>query len=479
MLAELRRPPRVLAALAGIPGLYLVGGYLRELYRGGQSQDIDLVAPQPLAPVLAAIAETLGVQPFEMNQRFQTYRFEHGGLHIDLTPLHEDGLAADLARRDYTVNTLAVPLARLGAQLSADDVQAHALAFVDLEQGVLRMLSAENLADDPLRIMRGYRLAACEGLKPEPQTRAAWAALAAHVTESAAERLHEELLAWLGRASQVAETLRWCAEDGVLWQLLPPQQQCVGCEQNGYHHLDVWQHTLEALAQFDAMHAQLPAELAPWRRELAEAWDKPVSGMANAGTLTRLALLLHDIGKPATRALEADGHISFHEHQRVGVELAGELLSRLKFAGAEIDYVSLLVQEHLRLGFYSEHAPLPPRLVYRFTLRLGAATPLALLHALADCAATRGPLNDGKLAEHLRAAAEILSHYYAQDVVAAPPVLLDGHAIMQLLSIGAGPEVGRLKAALLEATAVGEVKSVKQAAALLRRLHQQQPGGAE
>ena len=301
LLAELRHPPRVLAELAAIPGLYLVGGYLRKLYRGGTSDDLDLIAPQPLAPVLAAIAGKVGAQPFELNQRFQTYRFELGELHLDLTPLHEDGLPADLARRDYTVNTLAVPLVVLGPQLNAANVQGHAQALDDLEQGVLRMLSVGNLADDPLRILRGYRLAACENLAPEPQTRAAWSALSACVTESAAERLHEELLVWLGQASQVAETLRWCAEDGVLWELFPLLAATVDCTQNGYHHLDVWEHTLEALAQLDALHAQLPPELTPWSSELQAAWDQPLSGAASAGALTRLALLLHDIGKPLTR----------------------------------------------------------------------------------------------------------------------------------------------------------------------------------
>ena len=221
----------------------------------------------------------------------------------------------------------------------------------------------------------------------------------------------------------------------MLWELFPPLAATVDCTQNGYHHLDVWEHTLEALAQLDALHAQLPPELTPRSSELQAAWDQPLSGAASAGALTRLALLLHDIGKPLTRELQPDGHFSLHEHQRIGVELAQELLGRLKFAGAECDFVSLLIKEHLRLGFYSERDPLPRKLVYRFILRLGAATPLLLLHGLADCGATCGPLNAGKLGEHLRAAAEILSHYYAQDVVAAPPVLLDGNAIKLLLGL--------------------------------------------
>ena len=143
-------------------------------------------------------------------------------------------------------------------------------------------------------------------------------------------------------------------------------------------------------------------------------------------------------------------------------------MNRLGFSADEARFILLMIREHLRLGFYSDHLPLSPRLVFRYVRNLGEATPLAVLHSLADCAAALGPRNTGALDEHLQAAAEILEHYYAQDAVAAPPVLLDGHAIMELLGIPPGPRVGELKDALLEATAAGEVETVAQAEEFLQ-----------
>lgn len=471
LLAALRQPPPLLRQLQAVPGLYLVGGYLREAWWRRAACDIDLVAGGDFANALAAISDVTGLRAIELNQRYDSYRFATPELLLDISPLHADGLAADIHRRDYTVNTLAVALQAVGPAVAAADIQGHPLAFDDLDARVLRMVERENLAFDPARILRGYRLAACQGLMPEAETRAAWRDLACSLVEAAPERLHEELLRWFGHPGSVVQTVRWCAQDDVLWALFPPLQAAVGCEQNEFHHLDVWEHTLEALDQLDEMRDNPPPLLRQWREQFVQAWQLPVSAMAQAGTLARLALLLHDIGKPATRQAQPDGRVTFYGHQEAGVELAAPRLAWLRCSTDELNYVKLLILEHLRLGFYSDHDPVPRRLSYRYITNLGEATPLMILHSLADCAAHRGELAAGSFERHALAAAEILGHFYATDAVAAPPVLLDGNAIMQLLQLGPGPEVGRLKSALLEATAAGEVQTTAAAEEFIRQLH--------
>jgi len=130
-----------------------------------------------------------------------------------------------------------------------------------------------------------------------------------------------------------------------------------------------------------------------------------------------------------------------------------------------------MVREHLRLGFYSGNQPPPPKLVHRFIRRLGEYTPLMILHGLADCLATRGPLSAGGMKQHLLAASTILRHYYAADSVARPPVWLDGHGIMQALDLQPGPLVGLVKTALEEAAAAGEVDSRDSAIKFVRGLN--------
>lgn len=478
LLWALRNPPEVLRRLRDVPGLWLVGGWLRDAWWGLASRDIDLAAEGPLAEALDAIEERLGRRPFQLNERFASHRLILDDYQLDISPLHPDGINADLGRRDFTVNAWAVSLAAIGDRAAEEAAAAvRSLAGDDIGPRALRMVSRTNLEEDPLRVLRGFRLLATRGMQLEPQTRQALTELAPRINEAAPERLHEELLLWFGAAGDLADSVALAAECGVLWQLFPELQAMVGCEQNDFHHLDVWGHTLSCLRELDRLYREPPAQLARWQAELQAAWEAPVGGAASRGTLTRLALLLHDIGKPLTRERHPDGHISFYEHQSVGVQLIEPHLLRLKFSAEEARFMLLMIREHLRLGFYSDHLPLSPRLVYRYVRLLGEATPLAILHGLADCAAALGPLSSGAPERHAQAAAEILAHFYARDAVAAPPALLDGDGIMALLGIPPGPRVGALKDALLEATAAGEVTSVPEAEALVRQLHGKLPDG--
>ena len=477
LLAALRQPPPVLAALRGQTQAYLVGGFLRDAYSGEASRDIDLAAPPPLNPLLAAVEQACGSAPFKLNARFQSYRADCGEYVLDITPLHAESIEADLLKRDYTINALAVPLSALGEGIAPEHILAHPQALTDLDARMLRMTARTNLADDPLRILRGYRLLAETGLSVDEVTRAAWLELAPRVLDSAPERIHEELVRIFSTPGPIEPVIRMLADDGALFTLMPPLAAMQDCGQNDFHHLDVWEHTLLCLSELERLRTELPSELAPWREELAEAWARQVSGPASAGALTRLALLLHDTGKPPAREVQDDGHVSFYQHQDIGADILAPVLERLKFASSEADLVLLLVREHLRLGFYSEHDPMPPRLIYRYIRKLGDATPLAVLHALADCAAAQGGLSEGSWERHVAAAATILEHYFAADSVARPPVLLDGHAIMRLLGLKPGKLVGRLRAALLEATAAGEICDAAGAEAYLRELASQSFAG--
>jgi tRNA nucleotidyltransferase/poly(A) polymerase len=450
-------PGELLGRLSALQGTWIVGGWLRDGWLCRPTPDIDLAVAGELQPVLAQLTALYGASPFELGLRHGSHRLVCAGATIDISPVYGPDIAADLIRRDYTVNSLALPAAKLGTPISQQDLLLHPDAERDLEAGILRSISESNLSDDPLRILRGYRLSAELGFTPDQGTRQAWRELASRLPDCAAERQHEELLRLLGSPGQVAGYIQWMAEDGVLWELLPELEAMVGCEQNAYHHLDVWTHTLEALDALDELRDEVPQQLAEFADQLDSAISAQLSGMATGQALLRLSLLLHDVDKPRTREVQDDGRVTFYRHQELGQATARDLLTRLKFSSQETELVCLLVLEHLRLGFYSDKNPLPPRLVYRYVRHLGAAVPLAILHSLADCRATRGPLNEGGFAEHLMAAATILEHYFAGDAVAAPPMLLDGNEIMELLGIGPGRLVGELKDLLAEATASGEV----------------------
>lgn len=461
--------------LAGLPDpggeCWVVGGALRDAWLGRPVHDIDLAVPDPISPVVELLERHTGRNAHTVNQKFASARIVANDYEIDITPLNGDSIEADLRRRDYCINALAVPLSVvLTGNAQPRDVIADPNALDDLEAGRLRLVSAAALTDDPLRVLRGFRLAAQLQMEPDNACREAWRVHAADLRKSSGERQREELVRWFSLAQLDTGLLQISADSGVLWQLFPALSDSVGCTQNHYHHLDVWDHTLLALRQLDGLLEQLPGPLVEFTGTFSQAMAAQLDGGASALALTRLSLLLHDVGKPATRRDEADGYVSFIGHQKVGVELVEEDFRRLRFSTAEQDFLHTMIHEHLRLGFYSDNDPLPAKLIYRFIRTLGNATLPQLLHSLADCAAALGSDSEESMQRHIRAARQVAENYINDSHVARPPVLLNGEEIMRLLSLRPGPAVGRYKRAMLEATAEGWISSPQDAREFLAGL---------
>jgi tRNA nucleotidyltransferase/poly(A) polymerase len=472
LLAGLRDVTNLLSGLP-VPDndCWLVGGAVRDAWLGLPIHDIDLVAPAPLDGLRQQLEQYCGSRAFTVNQRFASTRINAGTFEIDITALSGGSIESDLRRRDYCINAMAVPLrCVLSGNIELRDVICDPNALDDLASGSLRLVSTAALIDDPLRILRGFRLAAQLGMEPDHACREAWQLYASALGEVSGERQRDELLRWFGLPVLDTDLLQLCADCGVLWQLFSELQNSVDCTQNDYHHLDVWQHTLLALRELDALIFSLPPELAEYLAEIDTALGNRLEGGGSVLALTRLALLLHDVGKPATRRVETDGHISFIGHQQTGVELVEADFERLRFSGAERDFLQLMIREHLRLGFYSVHEPLPPKLVYRYIRSLGETTLPQLLHSLADCRAAGGQGSAESLRLHLAAAQQVADNYINGSSVARPPELLDGHDIMELLGIPAGPLIGRLKRAMLEATAEGVISTADEAREFVVRL---------
>ncbi|MEZ5338453.1 MAG: HD domain-containing protein [bacterium] len=470
--------------LAGLadpgPDCWIVGGALRDAWLGRPVHDLDLVTPDPMDSVVHLLERHTGRQAFTVNQRFASSRIVSGELEIDITPMHSVDIRTDLLRRDYTVNAVAIPLRKvLSGTMTADDILSVPGSFEDLAAGRLRMISEHNLQEDPLRLLRGFRLAAQLELQPDAETVAAWQRNATLLPNSSGERQREELLRWFGQPGLDTGLLQLAADCGVLWQLFPALRDSVGCVQNHYHHLDVWQHTLLALDKLDELLRQLPAELEAYREDFVKAMEAVPEGGASVLSLTRLALLLHDVGKPATRREEEDGYISFIGHQKTGVELVSGDFTRLRCSGAQHDFLKCMIHEHLRLGFYCATEPLPAKLIYRFIRSLGEATLPQLLHSLADCSAALGSDSEESLRRHISAARQIADNFINDSAVARPPVLLDGNAIMRLLELRPGPFVGRCKKAMLEATAEGLISTEEEAREFILELARTGRGGSD
>jgi putative nucleotidyltransferase with HDIG domain len=319
-------------------------------------------------------------------------------------------LAGDLQRRDFTVNALAYDPAH---ELVLDGTGGLA----DLDARVLRAVGdpVARFREDALRPLRAARLAALLEFTIEPHTRAALAAVTDLVPKLSAERVRDELSKLLSaRApSHGFEVLRTA---GILSLALPELAATIGVMQNKHHAWDVYEHTLRAV------------DLAPS--------DRP---------RVRWAALLHDLGKPGTRAVREDGEATFHGHPALGAEIADRALERLRLPRAEREAIVLLVKEHL----FDYRPEWSDAAVRRFLKRVGTDN-LDDLLALrrADAAATRPGASDLGSTEALVARIEAVAR--AKPPLAVRDLAIGGRDVIETLGVPPGPEVGRALDALLE-----------------------------
>lgn len=424
--------------------LYLVGGYVRDKLLGRRVgdaplEDIDLVlegdamavarllwrlriadhSPVEFPNFGTAMVHVGGAQVELVTARAETYR--QGSRKPVVTP---GTLETDALRRDFTVNTFL-------ENLHTGEVRdPTGRGRADLAAKLLRtpLDPDTTFTDDPLRMLRACRFAAKLGFAIEERTYAALAKNAFRLTPEygiSFERIRDELIKTL-TAPGAARGLEQMRETGLLVKFAPELAALYGVTQNRFHLYDVWKHTLVALDN-------LPPE-------------------ADAGV--RLAVLLHDVGKPRTRSEDpATGDVHFYEHEKVGAAITREVMNRLRFSADEIDRVTTLVALHMRYGSYDPRS-WTDAAVRRLIRAVGPHRRDLFAIARADVAACNTADFPTADLDGLSARMEAIE---AEAHVTEATSPLSGQEIMALLGVKPGPIIGRVKDALTDLVVAGEL----------------------
>ena len=447
--------------LLGDTRAWVVGGAVRDRLLQRPVDDVDLVLDGDVRAAARHLAVGVGGPAFPLSDAFGGWRVigPRRDWHVDLVPLRGGSIEADVALRDFTVNAIAEPLA--GGPL----VDPHD-GTGDLARRRLRMVAPRAFADDPVRVLRLARFACELDLEPDRDTIAAAREQAPAAAGVAQERVWAELVRVVA-VDAVLDGLGLMDRLGLLDAVLPELVAGRGMAQNRFHHLDVYDHTLAALQAAVALQAR-PATLVGEEHaaRVSALLAEPLAEGLTRGVALRLGALLHDIAKPATRGLLADGRVTFIGHDTAGAEMAQGILARLTASGRTQAHVSALTRHHLRLGFLVHEQPLGRRTVHRY---LSACDPVAAdvtLLTVCDRVATRGENAGPAIAAHLSLARAVLGD--ALDWQAAPPraPLVRGDVLARALGITPGPRLGTLLAAVAEARWAGEISTPDEAIAL-------------
>lgn len=440
---------------------WLVGGALRDellgLRSADEARDIDLAVVGEAAGVARRLREISGpgVAAFELSDQYGGWRVAGEDWQVDLIPLQGPALEDDLLQRDLTVNAIARPV--------GDGELVDPTGGVDdLERGILRMVGPEAFESDPLRVLRLARLACQLGLEIDGPTSLAATGAAPGLERVAAERVFAELCAILSCDAPQAG-MATVAELGGEAVLLPELAALRGVEQTRYHHLDAHGHTLEVL-QRTAELQEDPSDVAGERSaEVRTMLAEPLADGISRGTALRWAALLHDIAKPRTRAVSDEGRVGFPGHDRLGAQMAREILGRLRASGRLAGHVAAMTEAHLLLGFMVHRQPLTAGDYYDY---LHACDPVEVdvtLLSVADRLATRGRKADESISAHMEVARPVLAAALDWRESGGPSAPIPGDELARELGIEPGPQLGELLAGLSRAVYTGEVNGREEA----------------
>ena len=417
--------------------LAIVGGPVRDALLGRATNDLDFTTdarPDDILRIVTPISSaqwdigrnfgTIGARVRGEQVEITTYRADsYDGVTRKPTVEFGDTIEDDLLRRDFTVNAMAL---RVPGQTLVDPTGG----VEDLVRGTLRTPTDPHVSfgDDPLRMLRAARFASQLGFVVDPATEAAMAELRQTLEIVSPERIQSELVKLLATDDPV-RGIRLLVQTGLMAEFLPeiPALQLEVDEH--HHHKDVYEHSLTVLRQ-------------------AIDLEKKRNPDASPDVALRLAALLHDIGKPATRRLEPGGGVTFYHHDIKGARLSRKRLQELRFDSATISSVTRLIELHLRFFGYSEGA-WTDSAVRRYVRDAGDE--LERLHILTRAdVTTRNVKKAARLARAYDDIERRIQELAEQEQLEAMRPELDGNRIQELLGIKPGREVGEAYRFLLD-----------------------------
>ena len=411
--------------------IYLVGGVVRDAILGRLSDEADLdfttdAKPEETLRLLEGWADAVWTQ----GQRFGTIGAKRGDRSLEITThraeayqpdsrkpdvAFADAVEADLARRDFTVNAMAL---RLPDATLVDPFDGVA----DLAAHRLRtpLSPEESFSDDPLRMLRAARFLAGYRLVPDPEVTQAVEAMRSRLEIVSGERIRDELDK-LMVVEHPADGIWFLVRTGLAEEFLP-ELPGLALEQDPVHrHKDVLAHSI-------AVVEQTPAD-----------------------RILRLAALFHDVGKPKTRSI-GPGGVSFHHHEVVGARMARDRMRALHYSNEDIEAVSRLVELHLRFHGYGENGGSggwSDSAVRRYVRDAGPLLDRLNLLTRADCT-SRNKARAAALADRMDHLETRIAELRRQEELDAIRPDLDGNQVMTMLALPPGPVVGRALDHLLE-----------------------------
>ena len=435
-IMDLNKTIAEIASLA-TPGttVYIVGGTVRDMLLNKNTVDIDIAVSEGAEEFARRAAEMIGGTSFVLDGERNIFRAARSGLsyHIDVSQLR-GSIEEDLALRDFTINAMAIPAPENGRFELIDPLGRQK----DLKAGIVRAVTGNVFTDDPLRLLRAFRLSLQLGFAIEDDTLGLIKAQRGLIKEASAERVRDELYLMLGQGG-AADTFRAMYAAGLLQEVLPELEAMEGVPQTAPHEHDVLEHSFMAMYWAGVVMTELPSYFGLRAAEVSGYLDTQVDGLLGMNGLVKLCALLHDTGKPGVFTVEPD-RIRFTGHDLEGEAINASIARRLRLSGSAARTLGNVTRAHLRPMHLSK-SPVTRRAVYRYVRDMGDDLPASLIVALSDAFATRE--RPGAISTDVEGLVlDIAEYYYGEFGKMKAEPLITGIDIIEVLGLEPGPVFG-------------------------------------
>lgn len=449
--------------------VFLVGGWLRDLFLKKESRDFDFAVDSGAIKLARFIAN-------RARGNFVVLDEEHGSarvivkekdkfINLDFTDFRGSSIRQDLFKRDFTINAIGMDLAELKKTRCLNDILLDPYrGRADIKKRIIKVVSEAAFSDDPLRILRLFSLSAGLGFKADGKTLALAQKEKDKLPLVSAERIREELFKIL-KSKGAADFFKFMDECGILQEVIPQINLMRGVAQGPYHHLDVLEHSFEAMRQMDNLIVNLSRN-----KRIAGYLGEIIGAEHCRGQLLKLAAFLHDIGKPGALTFE-EGKTKFHGHEHIGRRIASLICDKLKLSLKEKEAIKLMILWHLRPGYLADTPEITQRGIFRYFRDTGDEGVSIILLSIADQRSTRGPLTKEKeRLHHEKTCRWLIKEYFRRKDKKKLPRILSGDDLIRKLKLVPSPLFREILEKIEEEQALGGVSTKKEALELAGKI---------
>lgn len=435
---------------------YLVGGSVRDALMGKSFVDRD-IAIKGAESFAKKLAEEFNATFIVLDPEYKIYRLvlEDKTNYLDISEIQGVNIEEDLSRRDFAMNAIAI-------DLSSGEIIDPYNGQKDIENKVIRHIKDSNFEEDPLRILRAFRFMSTTGFDLSEEVKSCIEKYKHLLFNPAKERINYELMKLFGGGKcsrgKCSKALLEMDEFGILEELFPQVKEMKKVPPNTHHHLDLFHHVVETVRNIDELYENAPDEV-------KSHLDRVDFGGFPRINHIKLAGFLHDIGKFSTWTIEDTGRHRFIKHDDVGAKMCVPFLRDMKFSKKQIDYISLMIKNHIYPSNVIVAPDLSEKVMMRYLRKMGDNVIDNIILAKADRLSARGEaITDEMVKENLDGLDKLLNFYLEKRETLKPlPKLIDGLEILQIKNIKQGPILGEIIEALKEAQISGDVNTKDEA----------------